>query len=169
MKNTDLLPYWSNHTKELSKDLWIPSKNSLASIFPNKLHHHSWFNFVSFNNQNSLNKFNINLPVEQSNKPLLRAKKIRIYPNVQQKNLFRQWFGTSRKTYNDTVNHLNLPQEQREKHWMGAAKLILNSLPDWAKSILMCEPKCKINSFFLNLWLFRNSMKPIFLSCTIHH
>ena len=116
MKNTtDILPYWSNYTESLSKNLWIPCKNSLDAIFPQKINHASWFNFQIFDNQNTTNKFNLNLPVEQSDKQLLRAKKIRIYPNAQQKNLFRQWFGTSRKTYNDTVNHLNLPKEQREK------------------------------------------------------
>ena len=44
-----------------------------------------------------------------------------------------EWFGTSRKVYNETVNHLNLSKEQRQKHWMGAAKIILASLPVWAK------------------------------------
>ncbi|WP_420826843.1 RNA-guided endonuclease TnpB family protein [Chromatium okenii] len=49
--------------------------------------------------------------------------------------MFRQWFGTSRYVYNATVKHLGLPKEERAGHWMGAAKIILPSLPDWAGSI----------------------------------
>jgi putative transposase len=132
MNNNQLLPYWSNYVDSLSKELWIPHKSLLSnidSINSNK----SWFSVQSWFNLDSSNKF-ISIPLID-NTPVIKAKKIRIYPNSQQKNLFKQWLGTSRKVYNDTVNHLNLPKEIREKHWMGAAKLILNSLPDWAKSV----------------------------------
>ncbi|MBK1642791.1 hypothetical protein CKO12_13105 [Chromatium okenii] len=66
---------------------------------------------------------------------VIKAKRVRIYPTMEQKNLFRQWFGTSRYVYNATVKHLGLPKEERAGHWMGAAKIILPSLPDWAGSI----------------------------------
>ena len=33
------------------------------------------------------------------------------------------------------MDHLNQPKEMRQKHWMGAAKQILQALPDWAKEI----------------------------------
>lgn len=65
----------------------------------------------------------------------LQVKRIRIYPDAAQKNLFRRWFGTSRKVYNLTVDHLNQPKELRQKHWMGAAKQILQTLPEWAREI----------------------------------
>lgn len=65
----------------------------------------------------------------------MRAKRIRVYPTPAQKSLFKRWFGTSRKTYNLTVDHLNQPKELRATHWMGAAKQILPTLPEWAKEI----------------------------------
>nr|WP_295407701.1 transposase [uncultured Thiocystis sp.] len=67
-----------------------------------------------------------------------KAKRIRIYPTTAQKSLFRQWLGTSRYVYNETVKHLDLPKEERAGHWMGAAKIVLPSLPslpDWAGAI----------------------------------
>jgi putative transposase len=66
----------------------------------------------------------------------MRAKRVRIYPDKGQRNLFRQWFGTSRFVYNETVNHLNLPKAERENHWMAAAtKRILPALPSWADPV----------------------------------
>ncbi|MBK5963209.1 hypothetical protein CCR95_03670 [Thiocystis minor] len=62
----------------------------------------------------------------------IKAKRIRLYPTTEQKSLFRQWLGTSRVVYNATVTHLGLPKEERAGHWMGAAKIVLPSLPDWA-------------------------------------
>lgn len=66
---------------------------------------------------------------------VIKAKRIRLYPTLEQKTLFRQWLGTSRTVYNETVKHLSLPKEERGTHWMGAAKCILASLPDWAGPI----------------------------------
>lgn len=68
-------------------------------------------------------------------KTAIRAKRVRIYPDAAQRNLFRQWFGTSRVVYNKTVDHLNLPKEKRCGHWMMAAKPILAALPDWAEPV----------------------------------
>ncbi|WP_420825632.1 helix-turn-helix domain-containing protein [Thiocystis minor] len=58
-----------------------------------------------------------------------------MYPTTEQKSLFRQWLGTSRYVYNATVKHLGLPKEERAGHWMGAAKIVLPSLPEWAGPI----------------------------------
>lgn len=150
LKEKDCFPYWNESSKEISSQLWLPTKTVLQdsvltslNLSLNKMVEKSWFSTQIWENLNKQNLQKIYLPfcttsvAECMDKeaPIIKAKKIRIYPNSSQKNLFRQWFGTSRKTYNDTVNHLNLPKEQREKHWMGAAKIILNSLPDWAKSI----------------------------------
>jgi len=135
MNNNQLLPYWSNHIEEVSKALWIPHKQLLSNIGSINSCNDSWFSLQSWNNPSFPTKLQLSSLPQLDNNPIIKAKKIRIYPNAHQKNLFRQWLGTSRKVYNDTVNHLNLPKEQREKHWMGAAKIILNSLPDWAKHI----------------------------------
>lgn len=134
MKNNQLLPYWSNHVDKLGKALWVPHKTLLSNI-DSINNNNSWFSLQSWNNPSYSNKLKLDFLQQFDNNPIVKAKKIRIYPNATQKNLFRQWLGTSRKVYNDTVNHLNLPKENREKHWMGAAKIILNSLPDWAKPI----------------------------------
>jgi putative transposase len=134
MKNNQLLPYWSNHVDSLSEKLWIPHKHLLSNI-DYISSNNSWFSFQSWSNPIDSNKLKLDSLPKLDNNNIIKAKKIRIYPNVTQKNIFKQWIGTSRKVYNDTVNHLNLPKENREKSWMSAAKIILNSLPDWAKPI----------------------------------
>ena len=101
----------------------------------------SWFSISQWNHPakpNSLPIYSrscITSLVGCTDGEVTKAKRIRIYPTTEQKSLFRQWLGTSRFVYNATVTHLSLPKAERAGHWMGAAKIILPSLPEWAESI----------------------------------
>jgi putative transposase len=64
---------------------------------------------------------------------LNKSKKIRIYPTSFQKNLFSQWFGASRFTFNESVKHLNLPEVKAS--WKSIKTGIIHDLPDWSESI----------------------------------
>ncbi|NCB78637.1 MAG: transposase [Bacilli bacterium] len=60
---------------------------------------------------------------------VIRAKKIRVFPNSQQKMILSSWFGASRQIYNMTVDYLNLPKELKTKgNWMYFAKELFHSL-----------------------------------------
>ena len=141
------VPYWNDFCAATSSNLWLPtgigllgsgstSSGSLLSETAEK----SWFSIQEWEaqNQNSpktCSPYSTTSLAECTDSEAIKAKRIRIYPNPQQRSMFRQWFGTSRRVYNDTVAHLNQPKELRAKSWMGAAKVILPALPDWAKPV----------------------------------
>ena len=64
-----------------------------------------------------------------------KARRIRIYPSRQQKQLFKQWFGVGRKVYNTCINHFN-EKDIVFKGWMKMSTLVLHSLTeDYIKSV----------------------------------
>lgn len=145
-------PYWSDSCAETNSRLWLPiatgspdsDLNSSDSSLM-RMAGKSWFSIKAWTPGQKPNSPPICSPSFTTSlagctgsaapKTAIRAKKIRIYPSATQKSLFGQWFGTSRHVYNKTVEHLNLPKEEREKHWMGAAKSILAGLPAWAAPV----------------------------------
>ena len=64
-----------------------------------------------------------------------KARRIRIYPSQQQKQLFKQWFGVERKVYNTCVNHFN-EKDIEFKGWMKMSKTVLSGLTEsYIKSV----------------------------------
>jgi putative transposase len=61
----------------------------------------------------------------------IKSKKIRIYPNQTQRQILRNWFGTSRYTYNKTVEFLREPETIAS--WKSIKTGIIHSLPDWSE------------------------------------
>ncbi len=61
-----------------------------------------------------------------------KSKKIRIYPNSEQRQLFRQWFGTARFAYNKTVEYLK--GDGTIANWKNIKTDRINELPDWSKN-----------------------------------
>lgn len=62
-----------------------------------------------------------------------KSRKIQLFLNPEQKALLKQWFGVSRFVYNTTIKYLQEPGTKA--NWMAIKTGILNSLPDWAKSV----------------------------------
>ena len=58
-----------------------------------------------------------------------KARRIRIYPTQQQKQLFKQWFGVGRKVYNTCVNHFN-EKDIEVKGWMNMGTAVLAELTE---------------------------------------
>lgn len=67
---------------------------------------------------------------EVTPKELVKCLKIRIYPTVQQRDVLRRWFGTSRFVFNRTIEHLK--QLGTTASWMKVASIIKSELPEWA-------------------------------------
>ena len=64
-----------------------------------------------------------------------KSRRIRIYPTLQQKHLFKQWFGVGRKVYNTCVNHFN-EKDIEFKGWMKMSKTVLSGLTEsYIKSV----------------------------------
>ena len=142
------VPYWNDFCAATSSELWCPtvtdlhgSESMLSSSLSNTTVENSWFSTQQWKPAAKLNSLPIYSPSSSislaacTGSEVTKAKRVRIDPTPEQKTLFRQWLGTSRYVYNETVKHLNLPKGERAAHWMGAAKIILPSLPEWAAAI----------------------------------
>ena len=69
------------------------------------------------------------------NATVIKARRIRIYPTQQQKQLFKQWFGVGRKVYNTCVNHFN-NKDIEVKGWMKLGTTVLSELTeDYIKAV----------------------------------
>ena len=102
----------------------------------------SWFSTkqVTTHNKNSQNNYkqtflSARTGIMTSGTIVTKARRIRIYPTQQQKQLFKQWFGVGRKVYNTCVNHFN-KKDIKFKGWMNMSTLVLHSLTeDYMKSV----------------------------------
>jgi putative transposase len=140
-------PYWSDFCAETSSKLWLPTEIGLqgldstsSNFWSRKTVENSWFSIQLWQaqRQNSPPIFSppfITSHAECTEWEAIAARKIRLYPTAAQKKLFKRWFGVSRLVYNRTVDHLNQPKESRQKHWMGAAKIIMADLPNFCKEV----------------------------------
>lgn len=100
----------------------------------------SWFSTTLFThlNQNSHSIFSassmsslVGCTVWEST--VKRSRKIRISLNPTQRQFLKQWFGVSRFVYNTTIKLLQ--DSTIKANWKAIKTDILNSLPDWCKSV----------------------------------
>jgi len=102
----------------------------------------SWFSTkqVTTHNKNSQNNYkqtflSARTGIMSSGTIVTKARRIRIYPTQQQKQLFKQWFGVGRKVYNTCVNHFN-EKDIKFKGWMNMSTIVLDELTeDYIKSV----------------------------------
>ena len=102
----------------------------------------SWFSTkqITTNNKNSQNNYLQSITSSHadcmvSDSIVTKARRIRIYPTQQQKQLFKQWFGVGRKVYNTCINHFN-EKDIEFKGWMHMSTLVLHSLTeDYIKAV----------------------------------
>ncbi len=146
-KEKDCKPYWSDLCAANSSRLLLPvatdcadSALNYSSSWFNKTVGKSWFLTKLFTAQKP-NSQAIFLPSFMSSvaectdsEVLLRkSRKIRLFLSPEQKALIKQWFGVSRFVYNTTIKCLQEPGAKA--NWMTIKTGILNSLPEWAKSV----------------------------------
>ena len=140
-------PYWNDLCKEISSRLLLPvgidcvdSDSSYLSTWSNETVEKSWFKTKLYTVQNrnlqrifspSLKSSLVECPDSEATQN--KSKKIRIYPNADQRRLLRHWFGVSRYVYNQTIAYLQQPDTVA--NWFKIKKEILDSLPEWAKTV----------------------------------
>lgn len=64
---------------------------------------------------------------------MTKSKKIRVYPDRDQRVLLRKWLGCARYVYNKTVAYLQQPNTKAS--WMSIKTEILQSLPTWSQEV----------------------------------
>ena len=131
--------YWNASCAVINSELWSPigidSPDSAAKSYDswsNKTVAKSWFStrLHSVPNRNLLPicwRFSTSFPhgCMDSVDTLTKSRKIRIYPNREQKAMLRRWEGISRYVYNEAVKHL---QEHGNQVY---APDLLKTLPEW--------------------------------------
>jgi putative transposase len=146
-KGKDCKPYWSDLCAANSLRLLLPvatdcadSDLNYSSSWQNKTVAKSWFSTELFTAQKP-NSQALFLPSFTSSVAegtpcevtARKSRKIRLSLNPEQKALLKQWFGVSRFVYNTTIKYLQEPGTKA--NWLTIKTGILNSLPEWAKSV----------------------------------
>lgn len=162
-KDKDCNPYWSDLCEAISSRLLLPVKTDCVTIshgdatrtdfnysssWHNKTVDKSWFSTSLFTveKQNLQQIFSPSFMSKRfaqasptvaectdSEVTARRSRKIRLFLNLEQRMLLKQWFGLSRYVYNKTIEYLQEPDTQAK--WMKVAPIILGNLPQWAKPV----------------------------------
>ena len=142
----DLQPYWSDYTKAISSQLWLPTGTASPASAPSppskcssKTVANSWFSTseISAPQRNSPRIYSPSLlsslpePTDSADTGR-KSRKIRIYPTRIQKPTLKLWFDAARFTYNRTIELLTADGAPRAS-WLGVKKDIMGKLPDWTK------------------------------------
>lgn len=104
-KRTSLKPFWNERCLDVSKDIWLPIETS--SKIQTTIHN-SWFSVETEINPLSKNTKPTYLAItsDNSKKEEIRARKIRLYPTLQQRKIMTEWIGTARYVYNKALEHI---------------------------------------------------------------
>lgn len=137
----DLGPFWDDTCGRISSGLLshveigcAGSDSMLSSTLLTSAVEKSWFSTTLRHHPNtrlpktcSLSSTYFPVVSTDSGDTVTKSKKIRIYPTIKQRALFREWFGVSRLFYNKTVEHFNNPDKETV-NWMGIAKGLTDTL-----------------------------------------
>ena len=144
----DLFPYWSDFTAAISSELWLPIETGLPGSEPNsssksssKTVANSWFSTseISAPRRNSPRIYSpsllSSLPEPTDSEGTGRkSRKIRIYPDRDQKAKLKLWSDGSRFAYNRTIEILTSDGAPKAS-WLKIKKDILTKLPPWTKPV----------------------------------
>ena len=139
--------YWNAYSEAINSKLWLPMgivspDSALISydILSSKTVVNSWFSTIQviapkeISRMISLQSWRSFLAeCTDSAVTVTKSKRIRVYPDREQRALLRKWFGVARYVFNRTVEYLKQPDTQA--NWKAIKTGILNDLPDWAKPV----------------------------------
>ena len=142
--------YWNQQCELDSSRIWLPTlddfamhSNVLTTLGQDKVQK-SWFSIKQVRSLVDIESYHPSSFMESGHTNA--SKKIRIYPTPEQKEMFKHWFGVSRKVYNTAVDLIK--QQVKYKNWMAAAKDILDGLPDYADSVPYQIKKIAVNDAY---------------------
>ena len=160
-------PFWDDSCEIISSHLLSHPQIDSASLesisYLSKMVENSWFLterklHQNENSQKTYLQSYINSLIDYTDleDTQIKSRKIRIYPTQQQKILFKQWFGVSRKFYNET---LTTYKNGSEKTWDKVYKDIAeqNKEHDYIKSVPYQIKKIAVRDY--NKALFINKIK----------
>ena len=134
-KELKFRPFWDQTTKDFSKKLWLPKTSTPFR----KVKTNSWFNIKcaneEVNNSDVLdNVLKSSESLRQPNIKVIRSRKVRLFLNTPQKQIFNRWLGTSRYIYNQAIDYINSDQPRLSGHKL-RDKLVSNVSEDlsWQK------------------------------------
>jgi len=127
-----ILPFWNPFVKNISEILWVPPF-SLSGDMPDTAPENSWFSVTCEPADHGMTASCLSLFSDSFCSDGLKTRKIRIYPDEKQKSLLRQWLGTARFVFNQTVARLKQPDTSPD--WFRIKTGIIAGLPEWAKPV----------------------------------
>ena len=140
-REKDLSPYWNDYTREISSRLWLPIETASPGSASNSSSGSwsatealSWFsiNRTQAPNQNSPKIFSpssiLSLAGSTDSAATARlSKRIRVYPNREQKKTVKLWFDAARWCYNQTIETLRQPDTTAD--WKKIRTPIIKAIP----------------------------------------
>ena len=140
-REKDLSPYWNDYTREISSRLWLPIETASPGSASNSSSGSwsateglSWFsiNRTQAPNQNSPKIFSpssiLSLAGSTDSAATARlSKRIRVYPNREQKKTVKLWFDAARWCYNQTIETLRQPDTTA--NWKKIKTPIIKAIP----------------------------------------
>lgn len=155
-------PFWDNSCDMISSCLLshidIDSAKDIDIDIKSWFPENHKFNF-NLNDIPETNLYKENISIT----PIIRDRKIRIYPTQRQKTLFKKWIGVSRKFYNETVS---IYKEGSDKKWNKVYQDIAEKFKDldYIKSVPYQVKKGAVrehdNALFINKSKSKKSGKP---------
>lgn len=101
LKNKESKPFWNEKAAQISQQWGLDLKTQPADKREGEnIESNSWFSIVK-HKQAPLVNDSLDLPPKvNSEKEILRARHVRLYPTASQQETLRKWFGTQRYLYN---------------------------------------------------------------------
>lgn len=136
----EVVPFWNDEYADMQRllpshaDIGMAPMSTGSDGFSTGMVERSWFS-AEFGVSEGGRQISLQPAVSSAERTdMARARKIRIYPTAEQRELFRQWIGVQRFVYNRTVELLKGIDGPRPK-WNKVANAIIADLPDFCREI----------------------------------
>ena len=157
----DCAPYWNDFCAETSSKLWLPTETALqdlvstcSSSLLRKTAGNSWFSVKAWEATKrkcvkTSSPFSTTSHAECTEKEVIRARKIRLYPTNEQEKLFKKWLAVSRYSYNRAVD---LIQSGWKAEWKSGYKLLAQFFPEDMKNVPFQVKKIAVKDAYTSLF-----------------